>query len=238
MAKHTAVKNQNEAQAGLFMWERPGMDFPLYNDATLAIWQPIVLIVCALLAVMTPRLVTDDRIIKTAIMFLGTLVPFLVVSRGNIGSLFKRPRWGDIPLVIVTYFLTVIFSMCMGYFLMVVLGVQMQGNAVYNEVRGEFFYQALLVQLFGEEMFKIDVLLGVMTLAFRRTGNRKTSVLIAIFVTMFLFGIAHLGAYNGSFVQILLIQGLGSIFNLFCYLRTKNILPAYAMHVVLDVSFI
>ena len=238
MAKHAAVRDQNEAQADLFMWERPGMDLPIYNDASLAIWQPVVLILCALLAVATPRLVTDDRIIKSLIMLLGTLVPFLVISRGNIGSIIRRPRLGDIPLVVVTLILTIVFSLCMGYLLMVVLGVQMQANAVYDEVKGEFFYQALLIQLFGEEMFKVDVLLGAMALAFRRTGNRKTSLMVAILVTMFLFGIVHITAYKGSILQILFIQGLGSIFCLFCFLRTKNVLTSYAMHVLLDVLFI
>lgn len=214
------------------------MDFPLYNDKTLAIWQPIVLILCALLAVTIPGRITDDRVIKGGIMFLGTLVPFLILVRGNIGSIIKRPQWGDIPLVLIALVLTVAYSLGTALFLNKFLGVQIQGNALYDEVRGPLFYQALLVQLFGEEMFKLDVLLGVMTLFFMRTGNRKTSVIFAVIVTMIAFGLVHFFAYKGSILQILLVQGLGSIFAIFCYLRTKNILTSYAMHVLLDFAFI
>ena len=64
------------------------------------------------------------------------------------------------------------------------------------------------------------------------------SILVAIVLTLFIFGLAHLRAYNGAVLQILLIQGLGSIFDLFCYLRTKNILTSYAMHLIQDAMFL
>lgn len=238
MAKHMATQAKPQSQPDLFGWELPGMDFPLYNDERLALWQPIVLIVCALLAVTMPGRITDVREIKGVIMFLATLVPFLILVHGNIGSIIKRPRLGDIPLVLIALVLTIAYSLGMGFFLVKVLGVEVQGNALYDEVRGPWFYPAFLLQLFGEEMFKLDILLGVMTLAFRRTNNRKASVILATIATMLIFGLVHLTAYKGSILQILLVQGLGSIFAIFCYLRTKNILTSYAMHAILDLMFV
>ncbi len=96
----------------------------------------------------------------------------------------------------------------------------------------------MALQLFGEEMVKLNIFLGVLILAFQRTGNRKMGIVIAIAVTLFVFGMAHFRAYNGAIVQILLIQGLGSIFDLFLYMRTKNILTSYAMHVLQDFMFL
>ena len=238
MAKHMATHSEPHTQPDLFRWELPGMDFPLYNDERLALWQPIVLIICALLAVTVPGRITDAREIKGVIMFLATLVPFLVLVRGNIGSIIKRPRLRDIPLVLIALALTIAYSLGMGFFLMKVLGVEVQGNALYDEARGPWFYPALLLQLFGEEMFKLDILLGVMTLVFRRTNNRKASVILAIVVTMLVFGLVHFAAYKGSILQILLVQGLGSIFAIFCYVRTKNVLTSYAMHAILDLTFV
>jgi len=78
----------------------------------------------------------------------------------------------------------------------------------------------------------------VLILAFKRTGKRKMSVVAAVIITLFIFGIAHFRAYNGSLVQILLIQGAGSIFALFCYMRSKNILTSYAMHFLQDFLFL
>ena len=89
------------------------------------------------------------------------------------------------------------------------------------------------VQLFGEELFKTNMLLGCFLLLFRKTGNRKSAVVVATFVTLIVFGLAHYAAY-GSLVQILLIQGLGSIICLFAYLKTKNMLVTYVAHLIID----
>ena len=57
--------------------------------------------------------------------------------------------------------------------------------------------------------------------------------MIATFVTLLVFGLAHYAAY-GSLLQILLIQGLGSIICLFAYLKTKNMLVTYVAHLIID----
>ena len=91
----------------------------------------------------------------------------------------------------------------------------------------------VFVQLFGEELFKTNMLLGILLLLFRRSHNRKSAVVIATLVTALVFGLAHYAAY-GSIVQILLIQGLGSIIDMFAYLKTKNVLTSYAVHLLID----
>lgn len=52
-------------------------------------------------------------------------------------------------------------------------------------------------------------------------------------VTMIAFGTAHAGTY-GTLLQVLLIQGLGSIFDLYAYIKTKNVLVSYIAHVLFD----
>lgn len=235
MAKHMGTAAA--AQPELFFWERPDMDFPLYNEETMGLWQPILLIGSGLAAFTALSFLPDNRAIKSVAMFLVTLIPYLIVARGNIFTIVKRPRLGDLLLVPAMLILTIAYSFGVGV-LLYKLGFEMQGNAVYNETRDGLFFAYLLVQLFGEEMIKLNIFLGVLILAFRRTGNRKASVAVAVVVTLFIFGIAHFRAYNGAVVQILLIQGLGSIFDLFCYMRTKNILTSYAMHVLQDVMFL
>lgn len=43
----------------------------------------------------------------------------------------------------------------------------------------------IFVQLFGEELFKINMLLGILLLLFRRSNNRKSAVVIAVFARKF-----------------------------------------------------
>lgn len=225
------------AQPELFFWERPELDFPLYNDEAMRLWQPILLIGSAVAALLSLSFLPDSRMVKGAALLLGPLVPYLIVARGNIFTIIKRPRLGDIILVPATLILTIAYSLGMGL-LLYKLGFEIQGNAVYNETRDGLFFVYLFVQLFGEEMIKLNIFLGVLILAFKRTGKRKLSVGLAIAITLFIFGVAHFRAYNGAWAQILLIQGLGSIFALFAYMRSKNILTSFVMHFLQDFLFL
>ena len=235
MSKH--METAEAAQPELLFWERPWMDFPLYNDEAIGLWQPLLLIGSAIAALLSLSFTPDSRLAKGAALLLGTLVPYLIVARGNIFTIIKAPRLGDFVLVPAMLICTIAYSIGMGI-LLYQLGFAIQGNAVYNETRDAAFFGYLLVQLFGEEMVKLNIFLGVLILAFQRTGDRKKGVLIAIVITLFIFGIAHFRAYNGSVLQILLVQGLGSIFDLFCYMRTKNVLTSYCMHVLQDFMFL
>ncbi|WP_407413000.1 hypothetical protein [Methanobrevibacter sp.] len=67
---------------------------------------------------------------------------------------------------------------------------------------------SLVVQLWGEEFFKILLLIIVMYLVYRFTENSTSAVRISIIVTLLIFGLAHVSAY-GNILQVLLIQGLG-----------------------------
>ena len=62
---------------------------------------------------------------------------------------------------------------------------------------------------------------------------RLGDIPLILIVTALVFGLAHYAAY-GSIVQILLVQGLGCIIDMFAYLKTKNILTSYAAHLLLD----
>ena len=44
----------------------------------------------------------------------------------------------------------------------------------------------------------------------------------------------HVSAYSGRILQILLIQGLGTIFDLYAYMKTKNVVVSYIVHVLID----
>ena len=235
MAEHRAPAA--EMQPDLFFWEQQGLDFPLYNDETLGLWQPLLLIASSLGVLLSLSFLPDSRIITTVALFLGTLAPYLIVARGDIGTIIKKPRLGDIPLVIAMLVLTIAYSFGMALLLMK-LGIEIQPNAVVDETRDATFFAFMLFQLFGEEMIKLNLFLGALVLVFRRTGDRKKSIVVAIVITLFIFGIAHLRAYNGSLAQVLLIQGVGSIFDLFLYLRTKNIMTSYVMHVLQDFMFL
>ena len=73
-----------------------------------------------------------------------------------------------------------------------------------------------------------------MYVVYRFTNNRNLALYIGIIATLLAFGLIHYSAYSGRILQTLLIQGLGSIFNLYAYMKTKNFVVSYAVHILID----
>ena len=84
----------------------------------------------------------------------------------------------------------------------------------------------------GEELFKI-ILLIVLMFVFYRFLNRKQSIIISMILTCIVFGLMHAG-YYGGILQVVLIQGLGSIFEVHLYVKTKNVMASYTCHIIYD----
>ena len=230
-------KTKKIVPEGWFKWERPEIDFPFYNDDSVPAWHGWLLLGASLFVAVALNVSTflpvDRGVFKVIVVFLIPLITLLFVAHGNIGTIIKKPRLGDIPLIIIVVVLDFVYSFVASAFLARVLGITMHGNAVFGQTMDAGFFALVFVQLFGEELFKTNMLLGVLLLLFRRSGNRKSAVVIATFVTLLVFGLAHYAAY-GSLLQILLIQGLGSIITVFAYLKTKNMLVTYAAHLLID----
>ena len=180
---------------GWFKWERPGIDFPFYDDDSVPARHGWLLLGVSLFVAVALNvsvfLPVDRSVFKIIVVFLIPLVTLLYVAHGNIGTVIKKPRLGDIPLIIVVVVLDMLYSFAMGALLQFALGIQTQANAAFGEAMDAGFFALLFV------------------------------------------GLAHYAAY-GSLVQILLIQGLGSIICLFAYIKTKNMLVTYAAHLIID----
>ena len=229
-------KTKKIVPEGWFKWERPDIDFPFYNDDAVPDQHAWLLIGASLLVAVLlnilPFFPGDKTIIKVIIVFLIPLAALLFVARGDIGTIIKRPRLGDIPLIIIVVVLEMAFSIAIGQLLQVI-GMPASSNPLMGETMSAWRIALVFVQLFGEELFKTNMLLGILLLMFRRTGDRKKAVIIATLITLLIFGLAHYAAY-GSILQILLIQGLGSVICQFAYLKTKNMLVTYVAHLIFD----
>lgn len=234
------AKNETVPE-GWFKCERLGLDFPFYNDETVPMWQGwllagVSLFVAVILNV--PYTIPLDRtIFKLIVALLFPLVTLLVVARGNMFTVIKKPIARDILLVLGVALSSIVYAFVMGSLLRFGFGIEGQANPAVAEAREPGFYLPLLLQLFGEELFKTNLMLGCILLVFRRTGDRKAAVIFAGFVTLMVFGLSHWEAYR-SLAHVILIQGLGSFPFVYAYVKTKNILVTYAAHLVYDlISF-
>ena len=162
------------------------------------------------------------------------LIPVAYVCKGNLGIFFKKPKLGDFKIIILCFIANTIFTIAM-FLLLTYLGFGLQENsATLAQPTISFNTILLLIQLLGEELFKVSVLICVMAFIYHVTGNRKIAVVISTICTMIAFGLIHVESYDWNYVQCLLLIGLGTIFNLIPYLKTKNVVNSYILHVLID----
>ena len=213
-----------------------GIDFPFYNDIpklSAVEWLLVVLsvILCVSLIFILP--VPEGYL--GIFMFILTVIPALYICKGNYGLFFKKAGLKDfktIILCLIAYYLyTLIVSLFLTY-----LGVSLSANAVLSSFQSPdlLLIASTFIQLLAEEFFKIFILLFVMYAVYKLTDNRNLSIWVGIIATLLIFALSHASAYSNSILQILLIQGLGSIFSLYPYLKTKNVVASYILHLIVD----
>ena len=210
------------------------LDFPFYKDSNIKIIDIIVLAICP--------------IFFTIYTFLGGSYPFglgpyifcftqlaavLFVSRGKISTIIKKPSIRDIIRAILTIILQFIVAIVISATLNYLLKMKLAGNDVIEMDKSIFTWLALAVQLFGEELYKLLIFLSTLIIGYKISKNRTLSLVIATSITLFAFGIIHLGTYN-NIIHVLILQGLLSLINWYNYLKTKNIMMSYIQHLGFD----
>lgn len=226
-----------------FKFEDKSLDFPFYNGIPqLSTKDWIILLIGGILEIFLIigiiYLIPGSEYLPDEIMpvlfLLVLLIPIAYVCKGNLGLLFKKPKLNDIKVIVICYIIYTIFSIAMAY-LFIRLGL----NAVANTTEIANQSDALsiilmIIQLLGEELFKFTVFILPMALTFKLTQNRKTSMIIGIIVSSIIFGLVHLGAYNGNILQCLAIIGLGNVISTYPYYKSKNIANTYILHLMID----
>ena len=216
-----------------------GIDFPFYNDVpklSTADWS--IVLISVILVIITISLFSSHHALKSVMIFLVTIIPALYICKRNYGLFFKRIRLKDIKTIILSFLGYILYVMIIATPILALMHYPLAGNGILPiaEQLSPTFIVTIFLQLMGEEFLKIFLLLLIMYAIYKSTGNRDISLFIGIVGSLFVFGMAHYSAYSGRILQILLIQGLGSIFNLYAYMKTKNVFVSYIVHLMIDFS--
>lgn len=93
----------------------------------------------------------------------------------------------------------------------------------------------LVFCLMGEEFVKFIPFMFFMRIIFKFTGNRKQAIVMSMIIVMVMFAGMH--SFNMvTLIFAIFIQGIGSIFEFYGYIKTKNMLIPYITHLCTDVS--
>ncbi len=207
-------------------------DFPLYN--TMGNKDIAVLILCSMMvfAVVSLRF-HISIILKSVLIFLIPFCGFLYVCRGKLNLIVKRLHKFDLAYIMLYVVLYYLFSFAAG-FLLLHLGIQLKPNAVLSVDKDAVFWVMFLIQVFGEELFKLGMFLASLSLLYKHASKIDNYIIaISALITSLLFAAVHIFAYS-SILQPLMILGIGNLALIMAYIQSKNILIPYASHLIID----
>lgn len=207
------------------------IDVPFYNDIPkLSVFDWLIVLASVLLSIgyLTIIPISGDYI--PLAIFLTAVIPALYICKGNYDLFFKKLRLKDTKLIILCIIGTYLYAIIIGSILSLITGMTGHGGLDTTVTLMTFLNE--IIQVLGEEFFKVFILLLVMHVLYKITNNRNMTLIIGVIISMIIFGLCHYDAYDGKILQILLIQGFGSIFCYFAYLKTKNIWVSYLIHLL------
>lgn len=220
-----------------FDFEDKSTDFPFYKENNVNEKKSKIIMLSSLFLfifmILGPVKFYEGQ--EQIILFLITLIPLLLLTKCNLSSFFRKLSLNDIRLIIVSY---------IGYkiYYLIVYGFFQITN--YTTTSAESYFLNLnlltvivnLLQIFSEEIFRIFIFLILMYYLYKYTNNRKISIITSTVIMLIVFGLLHVNTYGYNIIQIMLFQGLGSIFEFAGYLKTKNLAIPILIHILINIS--
>lgn len=211
-------------------------DFPFYRHnprissggwLLLILSVPVALLVYALVGF-------ESEIIASVLFCLIMLIPLLYFSKWDYSLMFRKPTKNEIILAILMFAGYMIYALCLGSVLdMVGLGGVEASSAEEVGVTIQSTV-GLLFSMMAEELLKFIPLMFLMRMVYKFTDNLKISVAVSTAIVLLGFGLLHYAPPTNTIVSVLLLQGLGSLFEMYGYLKTKNLFVPYISHLLTD----
>lgn len=210
-------------------------DFPFYNNnPRISKMGWLILLLCVPISYLAYAIVESYSEIFASIVFCFTmLIPLLYFSNWNYRLMFRKPTRNEIILAFLLFIVYMAYSFIMAIFLehFNMAGVETTAESMGVTVESTI---ALVFSMMGEELLKFIPLMFFMRLVYKFTSNRKMALAISVILVLIGFGLMHYNPPYSTLVSVLLIQGLGSLFMMYGYLRTKNIFVPYLSHLFTD----
>lgn len=209
-------------------------DFPYYNHnpkISKGAW--IVLIFSIFISFLLYGIILlFSEFIASIVFCFGMLIPLLYYSNWNYSLIFRKPTKNEILLGILMFIGYMIYAIIVGYILDF---YGLSGAGVIDESFNVTIetLASLIFSMMGEELVKFIPLMFFMRLIFKFTDNRKLSIGMSTIIVLIGFGLLHYGE-GSTLASVLLLQGAGSIFEMYGYLKTKNLFVPYISHFLTD----
>lgn len=217
-----------------FRFEDDSRDFPYYRHnprISKKAWIILLLLIpVSFLAYGT--IAIDSEFTGSLVFCLILLVPVLYFSNWDYSLMFRKPTKKEIRLAVLLFIGYLIYAIAIG----TVLDFFSQTSEVTSEYLGINLEAlvSLVFSMMGEELAKFIPLMFFMRLFYKLTENRKASIVISSLIIMIYFGMLHYDPPVTPLLSALLTQGVGTIFELYGYIKTKNLFVPYMSHLITD----
>ena len=217
------------ADLNRFKFEYDGYDFPFYNkNPYIPKWGWVVLFVVFIFGSL---LLFSEKIHILILSCIVYIVPVLYFLKWDYKAIFRMPSRRDILLVVVLFVGYLIYAVLMGAILEQ-FGIVSSGT-VNPESVTVMSLVGLVFSVMAEEFLKFIPFMFFLRVIYKFSNNRKLSLIISVAIIMIMFASLH--TYNPiMFMFALCIQGFGSIFEFYGYIKTKNLMIPYLTHLFTD----
>ncbi|WP_406534195.1 type II CAAX prenyl endopeptidase Rce1 family protein [Methanobrevibacter sp.] len=217
-----------------FKFEDTTRDIPYYrHNPKLSKTAWIVLLLSIPISFIVYMIAGIESEMAGSILFvLIMLVPLMYYSDWDFSLIFHKPTKGEIKLAVMLFIGYMIYAIAVGEVLELI-GQASTATGDYLGVTWEMLF-ALVFSMLGEELVKFIPLMFFMRFVFKYTNNRKLAIVVSAAIVLIFFGLLHYDAEVTPILSVLLIQGLGSIFEVYGYIKTKNMFVPYLCHLLTD----
>ncbi len=211
-----------------FNFEDKELDLPFYNkNPYVPKWGWFVLFIALVLGV----ILTSDSIFVSIIECVILILPVMYFLKWDYRAIFQRPKARDIGLAIALFIGYMIYATVISYLLGLV-GITSPGTVEESSVT-IMSTISLIFSLMGEEFMKFIPFMFFLRVFYKYSNNRKLSIVISMLLVMIFFASMH--AFDMKmFIFAIFVQGFGSIFEFFGYIKTKNLWISYITHLCTD----
>lgn len=161
------------------------------------------------------------------------LIPLLHYSNWDYSLFLRKPTKNELILAVLMFIGYMVYAIVVGgvldYFAL--SGVSNPDVSINWES-----VVSLVFSMMGEELVKFIPLMFFMRFVYKFTNNRRLAIIISSVIVLVGFGLIHYDYPNNTIYSILILQGLGTVFELYGYLKTKNIFVPYISHILTDAT--
>lgn len=212
-----------------FKFEDRDYDFPFYNNNPQITKRGWLVIFFAFLFGFF--LATSEKFIISIIGCILLIVSVLYFLKWDYKAILRMPSRNDILLAVVLFIAYILYTLAMDPIL-AQFGIISSGTVDPTSFSVMTSFEFIFWVL-GEEFIKFIPLMFFLRVLYKYTNNRKLSIIISVALVMLMFASMHAFNYV-MLIYAVFIQGLGSIFEFYGYIKTKNIIVPFLCHLFTD----